>query len=206
MILPKRKLFRMVGLLFPLIYLISARFLSARTDRIPVLALLALFIGTMIVVESWRFRNPKVNRWMFDHFKGFTKDKERERISSTTLFLISATLTILVFPRGVAIAALLFLTVGDPIAEIVGIRYGRIQLPGGKTLEGAAAGALVCLIAGLPLLLVPGLGLRLPVIICGAVAAAVTELLPVPIDDNFTIPIGSGIAMLAAGAWIAAPI
>ncbi len=206
MILPKRKLFRMVGLLFPLLYLASGRFLSAPLDRIPVLAILVLFIGTMVFLESWRFRNPRVNRWMFEHFKGFTKDKEREKISSTTLFLLSAALTITFFPRGVAIAALLFLTVGDPIAEIIGVRYGRVRIVRGKTLEGTVAGALACFIVGAPLLLAPDLGIDLTLLLIGAAAAALTELLPVPVDDNFTIPIGSGLAMLAAQAFLIPPV
>ena len=205
MILPKRKLFRMIGFLFPLLYLASGHFLSPPFDRLPVLAILALFIGTMVFLESWRFRNPKVNRWMFEHFKGFTKDKERERISSTTLFLAAAALTILLFPRGVAIAALLFLTVGDPIAEIVGTRWGRLRILREKTLEGALAGAGACFLAGVPLLLADGLGLTLPLIAIGAAAAAVTELLPFPLDDNFTIPFGSALAMLAARALIVVP-
>ena len=169
------------------------------------LVILALFIGTMVWLESWRFRNPRVNRWLFEHFKGFTKEKERDRLSTTTLFLVAAFLTIVLFDRTVAIPALLFLTVGDPIAEIVGVSYGRLRILRGKTLEGTAAGAAACFVAGSPLLLVHDLGLSLPVLAVGAVAAAVTELLPFPIDDNFTIPFGSAVAMIAARLALGVP-
>lgn len=198
MILIKRKLFRMVGLLFPIVYLLSGLVLRPWHDRIPVLLILALFIGWMLFLESWRFRNPKVNRWLFEHFRGFTKDKEREHVSSTTLFLMAAAVTIVLFPRGVALPALLFLTFGDPVAEIVGVNYGRLKLLRGKTLEGTLAGAVACFLAGAPLLPIEDLGLTVPVLVIGAAAAALTELLPLPLDDNFTIPIGAGIAMLAA--------
>lgn len=198
MILVKRKLFRMIGFLFPLLYLASGLVLRPWYDRIPVLALLALFIGWMLFLESWRFRNPKVNRWLFEHFKGFTKEKERDKLSTTTLFLIAAALTIALFPRGVALASLLFLTVGDPVAEIVGVSWGRLKILRGKTLEGTLAGACACLAVGAPLLLIDGLGLDLRVLAIGALAAAITELLPFPVDDNFTVPLGSGLAMLAA--------
>ncbi len=196
MILVKRKLFRMVGFLFPLVYLASGYALRPWYDRIPVLLILLLFIGTMVWLESWRFRNPKVNRWLFEHFKGFTKEKEREKISTTTLFLIASAITILVFPRGIAIAAVLFLTVGDPAAEIVGVNYGRMKILRGKTLEGTLAGAAACLVVGAPLLLVRSLGIDGTTLIVGATAAAITELLPFPVDDNFTVPLGSGLAML----------
>ena len=202
MILVKRKLFRMVGLLFPTIYLTSGLLLPHPYDRIPVLVLLGLFIAWMTFLEYWRFKNPKVNRWLFEHFKGYTKEKEVARISTTTLFLIASALTILVFPRGVAIASVLFLTVGDPVAEIVGVAYGRLKILRGKTLEGTLAGGAACLLAGAPLLLVDRLGLDLPTLAIGAAAAAITELLPFPIDDNFTVPLGAGLAMLFAQRWI----
>ncbi len=202
MILPKRKLFRMVGLLFPIVYLLSGLLLPPRYDRIPVLLILGVFIGWMLFLESWRFRNPKVNRWLFEHFKGFTKEKEREKVSTTTHFLIAACITIVLFPRGIAVAALLFLTVGDPMAEIVGVTWGRLRILGGKTLEGTLAGAAACFLAGLPLLSIGGLGLSLPILAVGAAAAALTELLPLPVDDNLSIPLGSGAAMLVARALV----
>jgi glycerol-3-phosphate acyltransferase PlsY len=195
-ILVKRKLFRMIGFLFPLVYLASGLVLHPWYDRIPVLAILTLFIGTMVWLESWRFRNPKVNRWLFEHFKGFTKEKEREKISTTTLFLIASAITILVFPRGIAIAAVLFLTVGDPAAEIVGVNYGRMKILGDKTLEGTLAGFAACLVVGAPLLLIRSLGIDATTLAVGAAAAAITELIPFPVDDNFTVPLGSGLAML----------
>jgi dolichol kinase len=202
MILVKRKLFRMVGLLFPLVYLLSGLALPAWYDRIPVLLILALFIGWMLFLESWRFRNPKVNRWLFERFKGFTKEKERDRVSSTTLFLTAAAVTIILFPRGVAMPALLFLTFGDPVAEIVGVNYGKLKVLRGKTLEGTLAGAAACFLAGACLLPVKSLELTIPVLLVGAAAAALTELMPFPVDDNFTIPLGAGIAMLAAQALL----
>ena len=201
MILVKRKLFRMIGFLFPLLYLASGLLIKPPYDRAPVLILLMLFIGVMVWLESWRFRNPKVNRWLFEHFRGYTKEKERAKISTTTLFLASALITIVVFPRGVAVAALLFLTVGDPIAEIIGVNYGRLKILGGKTLEGTLAGFAACLLAASPLLLVARLDLDPVTLLIGAGAAAVTELLTLHIDDNFTVPIGSGLAMVAA-RWL----
>ncbi len=201
MIQVKRKLFRMVGLLFPLLYLLSGLGLGAPYDRIPVLALLGLFIAWMMFLESWRFRNPKVNRWLFNRFQGFTKEKEREKTSTTTLFLIAAFITIALFERSVAIPAVLFLTVGDPAAEIVGVTFGRIRIVGQKTLEGTLAGAVACFVAGAPLLMIDRLGLSVAILAIGAAAAALTELIPFPVDDNFTISLGSALAMMAA-RWL----
>jgi dolichol kinase len=38
-------------------------------------------------------------------------------------------------------------------------------------------------------------------LLIGAAAAAVTELFTLRVDDNFTVPIGSGLAMVAA-RWL----
>ena len=191
----KRKLFRLVGLLFPAtLYLIPGGYGLAATGGI-----LILFIATMLTLEVYRFRYPGVNRWLFEHFHAFTKEKERTRVSTTTLFLIACLLTILLFPRSVAIAAVLFLVVGDPVAEVIGLRYGRIRLMG-KTLEGTLAGFGACLAAGALARWLP-LGLDWSVLLAGAAVASLAELLPLPIDDNFTIPLAAGLAMALVLAW-----
>ena len=60
-----------------------------------------------------------------------------------------------------------------------------------KTLEGAFAGFVMCLIIGLLM------DLDLPniVIIFGALSAMIIELIPVSIDDNLRIPLFSGTIM-----------
>jgi dolichol kinase len=190
----RRKLFRMVGLLFPGIYAAGDAVLPG-AGWVAATAILVLFLLSMLTLEYVRFRRPGVNRWLFEHFRGFTKEKERRRTSSTTLFLLSCLLTILVFGRPVAIAAILMLVFGDPVAEWVGTRFGRVRLLG-KTLEGTLGGWTACALASLPLALLPEL--TIGVVLIGAAAAALCELLPLGVDDNFTIPLGAGLAMTLA--------
>ena len=193
----KRKLFRMVGLLFPLLYALGDR---AREGAGWILAasVLVVFLGIMIALEWARFRRPGVNRWLFDRFRAFTKEKERERASSTTLFIVACLLAVLLFNKGVATAAMICLVFGDPVAELAGTRWGRTPLLG-KSLEGTLAGLAACLLATAPLAALP-LGLTLAVIAAGAAAATLFELLPLPVDDNFSIPLGAGAVMTLAQA------
>ena len=193
----KRKLFRMVGLVFPLLYALGD---SARggDGSIAVTAVLLVFLAVMIPIEYARFSRPSVNRWLFDRFRAFTKEKERTRASSTTLYLLACLLVVLLFNKGVAIAAMLCLVFGDPVAEMVGTRWGRTPLLG-KSLEGTLAGLAACLVATAPLT-PASLGLSFAVVLCGAVAATLFELLPLPVDDNFSIPLGAGAAMTLAQA------
>ena len=197
----KRKLFRMVGLLFPALYAVGDA-VHAGAGWIAACGLLVVFLLVMFAVEYARFRSPGVNRWLFSHFRSFTKEKERERTSSTTLFLLSCLLTILVFNKAVAIAAMLMLVFGDPIAEVIGVRWGRVPLLG-KTLEGTLGGLVACLLATAPLA-ATSLGPTPLVLAAGAAAAALFELIPLWIDDNFSIPLGAGAVMTLAQALPAA--
>jgi len=195
----KRKLFRMVGLLFPSLYWLGDVALEG-AGWIAVTSTLVLFLGIMVTLEWARFRRPGVNRWLFDRFRDYTKEKERARASSTTLYLLACLLTVLLFDKGVAIAAMLMQVVGDPMAEIVGVRWGRIPLAG-KSLEGTLAGLAACLLVTLPLAATvwgPGLG----ALVSGAVAATIIELLPLPLDDNFSIPLGAAAMMTLAQSWL----
>jgi dolichol kinase len=81
---------------------------------------------------------------------------------------------------------------GDAAATLVGVKWGRIKL-GQRSLEGSIAFFLICLIVGLGLLRV--LMLNLNIVLIGALAAALIELLPLPFDDNLTVPIFSALVM-----------
>lgn len=185
----KRKAFRMVGLLFPLTYYLFGDYGFAIT-----ITILTLFLAIMFTLEYYRFRYPGLNRWLFRYFRNYIKEKERARISTTTLYLLACWLLLLLFSPPITIAAMIFLVFGDPAAEMVGTRFGRVPLLG-KSLEGTAAGFLTCLLAGSLLLLLPGLELNFPLILSGSLAATFMELIPAPVDDNFTIPLFSASVM-----------
>ena len=195
----KRKLFRMVGLLYPLIYC-AADWVRPGWGWPAAVASLSLCLLIMVTLEYFRFTRAGVNRWLFNRFSSFAKEKERARLSSTTLFLASCLITILVFSKPIAIAAILMLVFGDPVAEMIGTRWGRTPLLG-KSLEGTLAGLAACLLVG-PLALLAGPGLTPIALAAGALAATLAELLPWPVDDNLVIAIAAGAVMTAVtGSW-----
>src|SRR5262245_9749630 len=125
----RRKLFRLVGLLFPLLY-VAGDALSEGSGKIAALSVLALFLGIMIPLEWTRRRRPGVNRWLFNRFSAYTKEKERQRTSGTTWFLIACLATVLLFDKPIAIEAILLLVFVDAVAEFAGTRWGRHPLLG----------------------------------------------------------------------------
>lgn len=99
--------------------------------------------------------------------------------------------------RGVFIAAISFLAVGDTLAAVVGLSLGRIRVFR-KTLEGTLAGLGACLGVAWIVSILPRLDLPLMVGILGAVSASVVEALPIEVNDNVVIPVFSGAVMMVA--------
>ena len=151
------------------------------------LLILGIVGWTFIMVDMRRRTNPDFNDkffaatpWLYNPTRDFL-------LNSSTLFIIGSWLTILFFDRMIAIAAILFLSVGDVVSEIVGTKYGRIKISH-RTLEGSLAFIVSCLAFGIPLF-----GVKIG--LTGVIAAAIAELISLKIDDNISIPILSGLAM-----------
>jgi glycerol-3-phosphate acyltransferase PlsY len=78
--------------------------------------------------------------------------------------------------------------------KIFGLAYGRHKIFD-KTLEGTLACFGSVIISGF--ILFTSLNIPLIVLIAGGIAAPLIELLPIGINDNFTVPIISGAVMTA---------
>lgn len=189
MILIFRKLYRLSGLVFPLIYFFS--------DRQTTLFWLSLITLLFLVLEISRFLFPQFNRQIFKIFGSILKQESRNRILGTTYFLSGSLLTVLFFTKPVAIAALLFLIFGDAFSALVGVKWGRTKI-GRKSLEGSLAGFASCLFIAL-ILKYTYLGLDIGITLWGALAATIVELLPLPVNDNLSIPLCSALVMAVVG-------
>lgn len=150
----------------------------------------------MIGIEIARMKSTRGRR-LYQRFFGFvTRPSEEHRPTGATYVFIGALLAAVLFAPVIAILSMLFMSIGDSAAAIIGQRYGRLSI-GSKTLEGTLACFIACLLLALPA------GLTLPVTLAGAATAALTELIPWPfLNDNTTIPVFSGGVMtvlIAAG-------
>ena len=129
--------------------------------------------------------------------------EEQVRESAMTPFAIAVLLTILAVPKLAALVAIFTLAIADPLAAIVGIRFGRRRLAEHRTVEGTLA-FLIATVAIAALVLRWGSdATALPIAGSAAaigVIAVGCELLPLRIDDNLTIPIVVGFATWATAA------
>jgi glycerol-3-phosphate acyltransferase PlsY len=156
------------------------------------LATLLLLSGDLLRLR-WRV----LRSWLQSILHTFLRNYESKRLLGATYLFVACLFTAVVFNRDVAILAISFMAVGDAVAGIIGRRFGRIHLFS-KNLEGTLAGLAGSIIAGF-IWHYLGLGTSIPAIISGAVAASVIESLPLPIDDNVTMPIGAGVVMTLVG-------
>ena len=180
----KRKAIHLASFSIPLGYYLTPAAWQRDWERV----LLAAVILSL-AIEVFRLNHPRT-RNVFRHFFGeLIRNHEEVSLLGSTYLLISCLLSIHLFPKPVAVLALAFLIVGDTVAAIAGKSIGRTRIFD-KTLEGSLACFAVCFALTL---FVPEIPFHVALI--GAVTATVFELLPIPLDDNFRIPLSAGFAM-----------
>lgn len=164
-------------------------------------ALAAAFCATGWMLELTRRKSDAINRFSLALFGPTAHPHERERINSATWYCTALVLIALTGVVPAAVVALAALGAGDPLAAIVGRRFGRIKLVHGRTLEGTLAFVAAGSVAAGVLLTIlhPGLGMVgiVGMAAVGAVFGAITEAISRRVDDNLTIPLAAFV-----GAWL----
>lgn len=162
--------------------------------RLIVLSALVTATVAFLCLEIARLRLPTLNQYFLSWFTPLLRKEEDIRLTGSSYFLLGSLATAILFPREIALLAILFLSFGDPIASVVGTWRGRIKLCG-KTVEGSIACLVVCLlIATLATFIFES---PPPIaIVVGAFIATIAQLLPLSLNDNITIPLTSATAML----------
>jgi dolichol kinase len=172
---------------------------------IPIDIFLVLAIaGTLLffIFEVVRLKIAAVNSLFYSYCRPVLRDEEVSRLTGASYMFIAALLLFLLFEKEIAVIAMAFLAIGDPLATVVGTFAGRIRLFG-KSLEGHIACLLACIVIGL-ICYFAGFSISLVVILVGAIVATIAEALELPINDNLTIPLFSAGAMTFAKYLITA--
>jgi glycerol-3-phosphate acyltransferase PlsY len=148
-------------------------------------------------LDLLRFQSLWLNRLYIRWLGPLMKKEEDHRITGATYMVIAGFVAFLFFDKTVAVSAMLFLSLGDPVASLIGRR-----MPGPRLFAKSPGGTAA--FVGVSLLVVTTLtgsgvfqyhwGL-----LVGAVVAGLVELTPIPLDDNLTIPLLSGAVMHLLG-------
>ena len=168
-----------------LVFIVMVR--TYPSTRLIVISLLvALFVFGAVDILRFTTKFGKRIFWKYLYF--LTSKKEARGPNASLYYVLSLIIVVTVFSPRIAMGAIICLAIGDAVANIVGKIVGRYRVKG-KSIEGAIANFLVCFF--ILIFIVPSTMIAF----AGALAGSAIELLPVPVDDNISIPLFSGFVM-----------
>lgn len=187
-----RKLLHLSNLVIPFTYLF---YFDSKVEALIILLPITLLAS---LIEYLRINSISVKNIFDKYLFSMLRNHEKSgKYTGATWVFISSTLSIGIFPKDIAIISLIYMSIGDTAAGLIGRKFGRIKIYN-KTLEGALAGFIVCLIVGLMI----DLNLSKTVVAIGALSAAIIEFMPISIDDNLRIPLFSGTVMYVMSIFL----
>lgn len=182
---PRKLAHTLLGLLTVWLYVFSG--LSHAQFAI----LATTFSAACLALEFSRLRSPRINAWAIRLFRITMRERERNGICSASYYIVAMYTVFLLFSAPVAVITLLYLALGDTIASVVGLRFGKHPFIGKSTIEGTLAGFITCFLSSFAIWhFNPGmsLGPTAAFAAVGGLIGSLSETLFPKIDDNLIIP------------------
>ena len=157
------------------------------------------------VVDFFRLKNDSFNKVLTKNFGPLMRRSEKLSFSGLPFYALGVGLSILFYKAPIAILSILFLIYSDPIASVIGVKFGRERLLPNKTLQGTLAAFLTSFFIAITYLAINKVHSPNIVLFCflGAIGAALSELMSAfNIDDNLTIPVVSGLFLTLLDLWL----
>jgi dolichol kinase len=169
--------------------------------KTPSLLILAPFVLGAIVIDIIRLKRLPLHGMLNRLLGPILREHESQDFAGSSYILSASFLTILLFQKAAAVAAISFIILGDIAAAMIGRKFGKTKIRlslvrtnsnrnNQKSLEGSLSCLFACLVVAA---VVPHLPLWVG--LAGALAATVAEGINLPIDDNFSVPLISGLIM-----------
>jgi phosphoserine phosphatase SerB len=155
------------------------------------LASVILLLATLYTIsEIARVRGINIPILSEVTWRAANKTELYEFATAPIYFALGIAISLLIFQVPVCYVAITVLTLGDGGAHIFGIKFGKTKLPfnKGKNLEGTIFG-FICAFLGSIIFVDP-----IRALIAAAVGMLV-EGIPQPINDNFSIPLVTGLVL-----------
>jgi dolichol kinase len=155
-----------------------------------VIPVLACCLAVSLCLDYVRIFGGGKSRYFVYRYMGImVRPKEKRDFIGATYILSGSILTILLFDKPIAIAAVAFIVIGDTAGAIIGRIWGRVKFRG-KSLEGSISFLVACIVAAT---VIPGMLFWVKII--GALTATIVEAITLHIDDNLIVPITSAAIM-----------
>ncbi len=148
---------------------------------------------SLLIGELFRLTLPNFNGRVMHWLRPYMRKREVSGCSSTTFFALSTFMACALFPKGIAIVSILYLTFGDSLASIVGIKWGKHKLGRRFSLEGTLTFFAVAFLITLlyPIWAPEFSGSIWLLALLGGIIGTASEWSSYRLDDNLVIPLFS---------------
>ena len=108
-------------------------------DHQQTIYILGTILCLLYIFEQIRINYPEYSK-IFSKISGyFLRAEEQLKESAQIPYAMGMLLTILTFPKPIAMVAVLTLAISDPISAIIGIKFGKRHIVEEKSVEGSLA-------------------------------------------------------------------
>lgn len=183
-----RKLIHLTSLSIPIVYY----FITKGTAAI----ILGILAALALVIDLARYFHPEIGKIFYKIFGFLLRkhelDHKKKNLNGATYVLISALISVLIFPKVIFIAAFSILIISDSLAALIGRKFGKRKFIS-KSFEGTLTFFVSACVV---ILFTPKIGNLAGEYIIGFVGAfigAIVENVSFKlIDDNLSIPLAVG--------------
>ena len=143
------------------------------------------------VIEYQRLLGTRVGKLLEWLFKPAIRTQEATKVTGAAFVFLGNLATIALFPKQIAVPALLVLSISDSFAALIGIPLGKHPI-GEKSIEGSLAFFISALAV---LAFFPEIGWSAKIF--GALTGTLVEAFLKQIDDNIAIPLSVAVVIWA---------
>jgi len=186
-----RKLIHLTSLSIPIVYY----FISKGTAAF-ILAILAVLA---LIIDLARYLHPETGKIFYKIFGFMLREHEvdnnKKNLNGATYVLISALISVLIFPKIIFITAFSILIISDSAAALIGRKFGKKKFLS-KSLEGTFTFFVSACIVILFTPKISGSAVEYIIGFTSAFIGAIVENISFRlIDDNLSIPLSVGFTM-----------
>lgn len=166
-------------------------FFLTKLQALAVLGSITALFGSLEIIRRF---SKKWNDFLCDKiFKSIIRPSERYKVNSATIYVTALFTIVLLFPKTPVLAATLILGFSDPVASLVGKRWGKMKFYRDKSLIGSLSFFITgFIVASLFIYFVePSFALSHVLFVSAIMAFSgmLAELFSGFIDDNFAVPV-----------------
>jgi len=162
------------------------------------------FLGTiacvLYVIEQVRINYPETAAKLLPFTRFVMRAEEQLKESAMMPYAMAVLLTIVAFPKHIALIGIYSLAFADPLSAIVGIKFGKHKLTPTRSIEGGLA--FFFSVFFVSLFILTGYNGKFDVLVLFisfllGVMGAMFDMIPLKLDDNLTIPL-----FVSSALWV----